>query len=270
MRMSPRGRSASVPDTRDPFAARSPVLLELFRWYLHWFFWRRFSGVRLSRGLIPPDYRGRPMVVYTNHPSWWDPILMLLVSEKLFPGRVGFGPIDAQALGRYGLFRRFGAFGVERGPRGAAGFLRTAKAGLADSRSIMWITAEGEFTDARVRPLVLRPGVAHLARHVPDAVFLPAAFDYVFWNESRPEALLRFGEPVSVAHLSVAAAQAALTQALTAALDALAEDAATRDPGRFMTLLHGAGGVGAIYDTWRRVRDWGRGRAFDPRHEPGQ
>jgi 1-acyl-sn-glycerol-3-phosphate acyltransferase len=147
-------------------------------------------------------------------------------------------------------------------------FLRTAKACLAEKRAIMWITAEGEFTDARRRPLALRPGIAHLARHVPDAVFMPCAFDYVFWNESRPEALVRFGPPVTVAHLPVDAAQAALTAALTETLDALAEDAASRDPARFVTLLHGAGGIGAIYDMWRYGRALWQGRPYNPRHEP--
>jgi len=259
-----------VPETDDPLAARSPVLLALFRWYLHWFFWRRFSGVRLSRGLIPDNPAGRPVVFYTNHPSWWDPAMVMLVSPKLFPDRIGFGPMDAEALGQYGLFRRFGVFGVERGARGASRFLRTARAGLAHSRAALWITAEGGFTDPRRRPLVLRPGIAHLARHVPDAVFVPVAFDYMFWNESRPEALLRFGAPVHVAGLGVEAAQAALTAALTETLDALAADGATRDPSRFVTLLHGAGGVSAIYDTWRRARALRQGRTFDPRHEPNR
>ena len=257
------GRWLSVP---DPFAARSPTLLALFRAYLHVFFWRRFSGVRLSRGCIPHDPVGRPVVVYTNHPSWWDPALIMLVSPKLFPGRIGFGPMDAEALARYGLFRRFGAFGIEHGARGAAQFLRTACAGLAEPRAIMWVTAEGGFTDPRARPLSLRPGIAHLARHVPDAVFIPAALDYMFWNEARPEALLRFGPPLDVAHFTAEDAAAALT----AAMDGLAEDSATRDASRFVTLLHGAGGVSAIYDTWRRARAYSRGRAFDPRHEPGR
>jgi 1-acyl-sn-glycerol-3-phosphate acyltransferase len=271
MPMSRRGSIPSVPEARageDPFAARSAWRLTLFRWYLHWFFWRRFAAVRVSRGFIPPDPVGRPVVIYTNHPSWWDPAMMLLVSPKLFPDRIGFGPMDEAALGNYGLFRRFGAFGVARDARGAARFLRMARAGLADPRAIMWVTAEGEFTDPRRRPLVLRPGIAHLARHVPDAVFMPAAFDYVFWNESRPEAHVRFGAPVTVSHLSVGEAGVALTAALTAALDGLAEDAAARDANRFLTLLHGAGGVSAIYDTWRRARAWRQGRAFDPRHEP--
>jgi 1-acyl-sn-glycerol-3-phosphate acyltransferase len=252
----------------NPLKSHSPFLFALFRGYLHWFFWRRFSGVRLSRSFIPEDAAGRPIVIYTNHPSWWDPATMMLISPKLFPTRLAFGPMDAEALGQYGLFRKFGAFAVERGPRGAARFLRVAKACLAEQRAIMWITAEGEFSDARRRPLALRPGIAHLARQFPQAVFMPMAFDYVFWNESRPEALVRFGPAVNVGHLPVPEAAAALTDALTAALDGLAEDGGTRDPARFLTLLHGAGGVSAIYDTWRRARALQRGVAFDPRHEP--
>jgi hypothetical protein len=207
------------------------------------------------------------VVIYTNHPSWWDPAMMMLVSPKVFPGRIGFGPMDEAALGQYGLFRRFGVFGVARGRRGAARFLRTATICLADPRAIMWITAEGAFTDPRRRPLILQPGVAHMARLLPQAVFIPAAFEYVFWNESRPEALVRFGAPVAAAHLSTADGLAALTAGLTQALDGLAEDGGTRDPARFFTLLEGAGGVGAIYDSWRRARALRQGRRFDPRHE---
>ena len=35
--------------------------------------------------------------------------------------------------------------------------------------------------------------MAHLARRVPGAVILPMAVEYTFWNESRAEALVRFG-----------------------------------------------------------------------------
>jgi 1-acyl-sn-glycerol-3-phosphate acyltransferase len=229
-------------------------------------FWRRFSAVRVSLAGLPDEHRGMPLVVYTNHPSWWDPALFMLVSPKLFPGRIGFGPMDSVQLQRYTLFRRFGAFGVETGRRGAARFLRVSRAGLAERRAIMWITAEGEFRDGRSRPVQLRPGIAHLARHAPDAVFLPAALEYVFWNESRPEALLRFGAPV-LARGSINEISDALTQALTATMDGLAAEAATRDAVLFSTLLNGSAGTGLVYDTWQRLRAWRRGQHFDPRHE---
>jgi 1-acyl-sn-glycerol-3-phosphate acyltransferase len=223
--------------------------------------------VRLSRGDIPDRHAGRPLVVYTNHPSWWDPALMLLASPKLFPSRIGFGPMEAAQLRRYGMFRKFGVFGVAPGTTGAMQFLRIARRGLAEPRAIMWITAEGRFTDPRTRPIELRPGIAHLARLLPDAVFLPAALDYQFWTESRPEALLRFGPPVLLTGATVADAHAALTAALTETMDALATDAATRDPARFVTLLSGTAGTGLIYDSWRRLLAWARGQRFTARHE---
>lgn len=253
----------------DPRPLRSPVRLWLFRLYLHTLFWRRFSSVRISRAQLPARHDGRPLLIYTNHPSWWDPAMIALVSPKLFPGRIGFGPMDSTELQRYALFRRMGVFGVEASPRGAARFLRLGAALLAEPRSIMWVTAEGRFTDPRLRPIAIRPGIAHLARRVPDAVFLPAALDYVFWNESRPEALIRFGDPVAC---GVEATPAEWHRAMAAALertaDALAAESATRDAALFLPLLRGTAGVGGIYDLWRRARALATGRRFHARHEP--
>ena len=61
---------------------------------------------------------------------------------------------------------------------------------------MLWITAEGSFTDARTRPVRLRPGLAHLARRVPGATIVPLALEYPFWDERTPEALCRFGTPM--------------------------------------------------------------------------
>ena len=152
----------------DPLAARSPLLFWLFGWYLRWFFWRRFRAVRVSRAGLPRAPSGRPLIIYSNHPSWWDPALYILLATKLFPGRPGFGPMDHESLGRYGVLERMGVFGIALNtPRGAARFLATSLRVLSDPAGILWITAEGAFTDPRRRPVHLRPGIAHLARRVP-------------------------------------------------------------------------------------------------------
>jgi hypothetical protein len=49
-------------------------------------------------------------------------------------------------------------------------------------------------------------------------------------------------------------------------MDALADDAATRDPDRFTTVVLGRAGVGGAYDVWRRLKAWARGRSFDAAH----
>ena len=258
-----------MPEPRDPVAARSDRLFWAFGWYLRWYFWRRFHAVQVSCAGLPLVVPGRPLIVYGNHPSWWDPALYILLATKLFPGRRGFGPMDAEALGRYGLFERMGVFGIALdSSRGAARFLSTSLAVLSDPGNMMWITAEGHFTDPRSRPVRLRPGLAHLARRVPGALILPLAVEYSFWNESRPEALVRFGTPVETGRdRSVAEWTAHLEAALTSTMDALAAESMERNPGLFQPLLRGRVGVGGIYDVYRRFLALAQGRRFDPAHE---
>ena len=258
------------PDLSHPLQQRSPILLWLFRLYLQFLFWRRFDAVRVVPATIPPTHAGRPLIVYCNHPSWWDPALLLLALPRLLPRRLGFGPMDAVELERYAVLRRMGLFGVVPGSaRSAAAFLRTARIGLARPEACLVITAEGAFTDARARPIRLRAGLAHLARRSPEAVVLPLAMEYTFWNESKPEALLRFGAPVCLPpEASVADWQRALEDSLTTTMDELASASMSRDGNAFVQLFSGTAGAGSLYDTWRRLRAALAGQTFSARHEP--
>jgi hypothetical protein len=123
---------------------------------------------------------------------------------------------------------------------------------LETPKTVLWVTAEGGFTDPRRRPIHLRPGLAHLLRGRENIVAIPLAMEYPFWNESAPEALLRFGTPLQAApDRSVAEWESVLQHGLSSAMDRLADDAMARDPGRFQPLITGRFGVGGIYDLWR-------------------
>ena len=257
-----------MPD-EDPLAVRSAVMFRVFGLYLRWYFWRSFRGVRVSRGGFPALPAGRPVVIYTNHPSWWDPALFILLSATLLRDRIGFGPMEAASLGRYGVLRRMGVFGIDLdSPRGAARFLDVSLRVLARPDSVLWITAEGAFTDARARPIRLRPGLAHLARRVEGAVLVPMAVEYAFWNERKPEALVRFGPPVEAGGKRGTADWTAMLETeLTRTMDLLAAESATRDPRLFASVLRGTAGVGGIYDVWRRAAAWRHGRRARLLHE---
>ncbi|WP_448203295.1 lysophospholipid acyltransferase family protein [Azospirillum sp. sgz302134] len=231
---------------------------------------RSFHAVRLAKPGWPNLPAGRPVIVYTNHPSWWDPAFMIVMGTTRFAARPGYGPIDVAGLTRYPFLGRIGLFGIEpHSAQGAATFLRTARRILDVPDAMLWITAEGAFTDPRRRPVQLRPGLAHLVRRVPDAVVVPMAFEYPFWDERTPEALARFGTLVDAALFEgwrVETLNAHLTHALEDTMDSLAEDAQSRDPERFIRVIGGTVGVGGVYDLWRRGRAWATGRRFDPGH----
>ncbi len=252
----------------DPVALRSQLLVSGFTRYLRWYAARNFHAVRVARSGLPDVPAGRPLIVYSNHPSWWDPAIYFLLAKQYMPGHRCFGPIDAAALMQYRVFRRLGIFGIEPGSRGAARFLQVGRRVLAEPRHALWITAEGAFTDARERPVRLRPGLAHLVRDAPTAMLLPLALEYPFWNERKPEALARFGPPVAtLAGRDTAALTAELAAALETSMDALASDARRRDPALFITLQRGTVGVGGPYDLARRFGALLTGRRFDPSHQ---
>ncbi len=265
---SPSGRGLGEGEA-DPIALRSQTLVTGFTRYLRWYTARNFHAVRVARAGVPDIPAGRPVILYGNHPSWWDPTIYYLLAGRFMPQHRGFAPMDAASLARYRVFRRLGVFGIEPGPRGAARFLRVSREVLADPRNALWITAEGDFTDARERPVRLRPGLAHAVRATPEATVLPLALEYPFWNERKPEALARFGPPIATGGArDIAALTRQLAGALESSMDALASDSRRRDPALFVTLHRGTVGVGGAYDIGRRARALLAGRRFDPSHEP--
>jgi 1-acyl-sn-glycerol-3-phosphate acyltransferase len=229
-------------------------LFRLFRWYSRRFAAKHLHAVRIAKDGRPPATLDGPTVVVMNHPSWWDPLLCFILSG-LWPDRLDWGPIEAKGLDRYRFLERIGLFGIETGTaRGAVTFLCTTKAILTDPKATLWVTAQGKFTDVRVRPLTLRSGVGHLAAAMTVGTILPLAVEYPFWDERTPEALAYFGEPIALARAERRPAHAwteTLERALEQAQDSLAELALTRDPGRFDTLIQGRAGVHRVYDAGR-------------------
>lgn len=252
-------------------ARRSPGLWRFTAAWFRRFFARHMNALRLARWGEPPDAaEGAPLVVYANHPSWWDGAVFILLAAGLFPRRESYAPIDAAMLERYRFFARIGAFGVDLGsPRGAAAFLRASREILARPDRALWVTPQGRFVDSRARPAGLRPGVAHLPELAPKAGFLPLAIEYTFWTERGAEALCAFGplrRGPELLGLNRAKRLALLERDLAATQDRLAEDAMRRDPGRFRALVEGRPGIGGVYDLWRRLQARREGRRFDPAH----
>jgi 1-acyl-sn-glycerol-3-phosphate acyltransferase len=249
----------------------SPRLVSLFAAYGERYVARSFHAVRLSR-MDRPDpeaLRGKPLVVYLNHPSWWDPMICMLLALRLFPERRHYAPIEAAALEKYRFFTRLGFFGVDGTIHGSRRFLNVGRRILKEPDATLWVTAEGRFTDPRQRPVELRPGLGRLlAGSTAESNVLPLALEYPFWDERFPEALARFGPPIPVPAAGMDTADWTLVLGgwLQVTQEALAADALSRDASRFELLGKGRVGVGMTYDLWRRFRARLRGERFRAGH----
>jgi 1-acyl-sn-glycerol-3-phosphate acyltransferase len=243
----------------------------LFRRYARGYVAKHSCAVRISKVGLPPKLLDGPAIVVLNHPSWWDPLIGYVLSE-LWTGRIDWGAIDVVGLRQYPILGRAGLFGVETGTtHGARSFLKTAGAILADDRATLWITAQGRFADVREKPLQLRSGVGHLAARLDRGTILPMAIEYPFWDQRTPEALVRFGSPFTVGEGERRPDEwtELIATELERTMDALAVEAASRDPARFEVYLVGRAGVGGFYDFGRRVKSWIRRDRFRPEHRTG-
>jgi 1-acyl-sn-glycerol-3-phosphate acyltransferase len=267
------GESDEAKHALPPF---SHGLNRWFMAYVRRYLRKHFHAVRVLRaaergGAVGwPEVRDEPLLIYTNHPGWWDPLLFLYFGARGFPGRMSYGPIDAKAVGKYKFLQRIGFIPIEPGTwKGSATFLRTARAALSRSDVIFWVTAQGEFADPRARPVVIRPGVGHAVAATDRGIVVPLAVEYPFWTERCPEAVAAFGTPMRIADAAGRSADTwtdVLADELTRTQERLAEAVIARDPDRFITLMSGKAGVGPVYDTVRRLGAWFRGKPFDASH----
>lgn len=264
--------------------AVSAGFIQWFTKYSRRYIRRHFHSLRVLRSNIPSESiiqdhndNSRSIVVYSNHASWWDPLVCLVVMSHFLPERRIYAPMDAMMLEKYTMFRRLGFFGVEpRSARGALQFVRTAEAILRSEKNLLVITPQGRFADVRERPVHFEAGIGHLASRLHGGIFIPCAVEYVFWEERLPEILLHFGEPVDLKGIQRDLGTgktllpdqwtALLEEQLRATQETLSTESKKRNAENFQTILRGGAGQGGVYDWWRSIQAKVSGKQFSKEH----
>lgn len=256
-------------------AEHSVFLSGWFGWWIRRMFRRSFNAVRFEGEsadvLRRLGERRGPALVAMNHQSWWDPLIGLLVGGLLTPARPVMGPMQADQLKKFAIFRKVGVFGIEPDDPASLGeMVKYVRWSFAqDPARVLWITPQGEFVDPRAEVRV-RPGASAVAARLSDE---PAACDVVvlaiemvFWIDQRPEVLLRAADVRC--HGDDRSSTIAWTRALNAAMrdnaSALANASITRDPARFRVVYSAegvprdgddvGGRINPLVDLWLRLR----------------
>lgn len=244
-----------------------------FHRFLKPFLKRHFHTIAVLQGGIENcrQVGDAPLIVYGNHPSWFDPLIAHFLCRRWFPQRQFYAPIDASALAQYPVFKKLGFYGIElNSTKGAAEFLRTSQTILQTPATSLWLTPEGRFADARDWSAPLMPGLAHLCTKMPDnGCVLPLALEYVFWEERLPECLVAVGQPMirsAYASLDKPAWHQMLTANLRETQHALSTACIARSAEAFEPMLGGRAGAGGFYDSLRRLRSWMTLQPFRAEH----
>ena len=201
------------------------------------------------------DRDGVGTLFLPNHSCWWDLFLVHLLNETIPVD--GYGMMEHFNMLRFGFFRRIGAFSVDRtDPISVRASLEYAAGLLNQPRAGVWIFAQGKIETNDARPITFQPGIRALVRRTGRVRVVPVAFRYEFWQEERPEALVRFGEPACVDRPDLPTLIPTFERRLTEELDALRADSIAQRLENFTPL-----GEGETLDqrALRRIRARFRG-----------
>ena len=234
----------------------SSVAFRLFARSVRGSFRRHFRAVMAQNAERLENARP-PLIVFSNHASWWDPALCVLLGRLLMPNAQHFVPVPPATLRRFP--EKAGFFPADSSSsRGAADFLRTAEAILRD-RGVLWMTPQGRSADVREFPVAFRPALGALAARVPEATLLPLAAEYTFWDERLPRVLLRCGEPLQTSpETAPETLSRDLESALAATMLTLQRASCARDAASFRTLEEGRrrlGALGGLFGKFAGVRE---------------
>ncbi len=245
-------------------------LVDGFCWYTKRMVAKQFLSFGVQHELLKAEEidEGTPLIVYANHASWWDPITAMLLQQAYFSNRTFYAPIDADALEKYRIMAKLGFYGVRMESfDGASAFLKTTKAILNSKKVTIWITPEGRFSDVRDYSSPLMPGLSHLASKISGVKFLPVAFEYGFWDESRPQIFVRFGSPIDSSEtMAKGDWNELLTSRLRQTQSELARSVQQRETAAFEYLVESRPVRLGWYDYCRSWVAWIKGKPFDPRH----
>ncbi|MEZ4472844.1 MAG: 1-acyl-sn-glycerol-3-phosphate acyltransferase [bacterium] len=184
----------------------------------------RVRGVESLAAALGPG----PVILVSNHTSWWDPLVCLLVANRLVQSDA-YAMMDAANLRRLPFFARVGAFGVDRSEAGLAGESLDYAAALLDRPGrLLWIFAQGDERPINQRPLGFRRGAAVVWERVPEARVVPLAIRYVFAEREQPYLYLAFG-PALPSGEGIEARRVAMERAVEAQLDTIERALAAPD-----------------------------------------
>lgn len=193
---------------------------------------RQFAAVRAAGVERFPSNAPGPVLVYLNHPAWWDPLACAALVDACCRHRRHVALIDEASLSR--VLERLGFVGIEPGSvAGARRLMRLADEAAVVPDLTVWLTPQGRFADPRERPLALAGGLARLARRLPNALVVPMALEYPFLGARKAEMRIFVGEPVPATEVD----PSTLERGLERAMDCLAHLVVSGDRGRFRTLI---------------------------------
>jgi 1-acyl-sn-glycerol-3-phosphate acyltransferase len=168
----------------------------LLRRYLDWIWSQDFQGIQLLGGRPALPSTG-PVMLPSNHTSWWDAFFALLLAERVFD-RPLYTLALVDTVRRFPFFTKVGCYGFDAADKGDVRAMLRWTSDLLDGpeRPLLLYFPEGRLTPDVKAPYALKHGLRALTPNTPTPM-VPLYVSLHFLNERKPTVFLALGEPLS-------------------------------------------------------------------------
>lgn len=150
----------------------------------------------MMKGSVDPNEK-LPVLYLANHSSWWDGLIIFLLTEKASE-LDHYMMMEEKQLKQYAFFRKLGAFPVHKeNLKSVKQALMTAKKNM-QAGGALWLFPQGKIMHQDVRPLELEGGASFLVRQFEQVVVKPVTLHYTFNQFQKPTVSVVFGEEALV------------------------------------------------------------------------
>ncbi|AOZ89617.1 glycerol acyltransferase [Bacillus xiamenensis] len=173
---------------------KSRAFSRLFYLYLERYLLNKHFHCVMMQGTVDPKEK-LPVLYLANHSSWWDGLIIFLLTEKTSE-RDHYMMMEEKQLKQYAFFRKLGAFPVHKEKlTSVKQALMTAKANMQEGAAV-WLFPQGKIMHQDTRPLELEGGASFLVRQFEQVIVKPVTLHYTFNQFQKPTVSVVFGEDV--------------------------------------------------------------------------
>lgn len=135
-------------------------IYNFFRYYTLLKIRLNFHQVTIKADVID---RKLPLLVISNHISWWDGFWVMYLNMKKFKRKFHFMMLEEQ-LNTYSFFRKTGGFSVKKGSRTIIETIEHARELLRNSNNMVLIFPQGEIQSLHNKSFVFQKGIERILK----------------------------------------------------------------------------------------------------------
>jgi len=158
-------------------AKHNAVIYPFFKWFIRFKINRNFIPVKITSEIIEKNL---PVLLITNHNSWWDGLWVEYVNQQIFKRKYHFMMLEEQ-LRKFWFCKYTGGFSVRKNSKSIIETLDYTRQLLTNKNNLILMYPQGEIQSMHEPVFKFERGLEHILKKIENpvqVVFMVSLVDY--------------------------------------------------------------------------------------------